>query len=306
MLNLNPAFTGFFNGDYRFGGIFRTQWQAVPVPYTTTGLSADARFRPESFKRDALGVGLQFNNDRAGDTRYVTNQIYLSGSYIFLAKRDSSFLISAGANIGFCRVGFDYNRMTFDNQFDGTAYNSGLATGENFTYTQYNFGDFNFGLGTQYIFKQKHRFNYGIAFYHINQPVISYMGNDKSRLDFKLSNYLAYSTPIAQKLDLVAELLFNKQAKYYEVIPHAGLKYFLDKNINQSISAGLMLRARDAIIFRMGYSHKLMQAGISYDINTSRFTAATNKRGAFEIFINYIILKPNKFIVKKKPCPVFM
>ena len=43
LLNLNPAFTGFFDGDYRVNGIFRSQWQSVPVPYKTVGFAADMR-----------------------------------------------------------------------------------------------------------------------------------------------------------------------------------------------------------------------------------------------------------------------
>src|SRR3954465_12344136 len=72
LLNLNPAFTGVFDGDYRFNAIYRTQWQAVPVPYKTVGISGYMRFRPKQLKSDCIGFGLQFNNDQAGDAFYTT------------------------------------------------------------------------------------------------------------------------------------------------------------------------------------------------------------------------------------------
>ena len=41
-LNLNPAMTGQFDGDYRFNGNHRNQWSSVTVPFTTYSLSGDA------------------------------------------------------------------------------------------------------------------------------------------------------------------------------------------------------------------------------------------------------------------------
>ena len=43
VINLNPAFTGFFDGDYRVNGIYRSQWTTVPVPYRSFSIAADGR-----------------------------------------------------------------------------------------------------------------------------------------------------------------------------------------------------------------------------------------------------------------------
>ncbi len=269
-------------------------------------MAGEARLKPKSFVKDMLGVGLTFNSDRAGDLRYGTTQLYASGNYIFLGKADSSLLVSAGMNIGWCQVGFDYNRATFDNQFDGLQYNKSTSPNERFDYTKYNYADLNLGTSIQYILNQKHKFTYGLGLHHITNPVISYQSNNLSRLDFKLANYLSYTTPININMDIVAEAQINKQGKYYELIPHASLKYYLNKDLNQAILGGLCWRTRDAVIFRMGYHYKTMQTGIAYDINTSKFIAATNHRGAFEIFINYIFKKKPSYVSKKRICPVFM
>lgn len=306
LLNLNPAFTGFFNGDYRVGAIYRSQWQAVPVPYSTISMSGESRIRPSSATSNMVGLGLVFNNDKAGDTRYGTTQLYLSGSYIHAAKADSSLLLSFGANVGYCQVGFDYNLMTFDNQYDGLNYNKTTSTGERFNWTKYTFGDVNFGMAAQYILNKKQRFIVGTSFHHLTSPNISYQGNDVSKLDLKSSIYLQFTTPIDPKIDLVTELLYNRQGKYNEFVPHASLKYYLKKDANQSISGGFSFRAKDAFIVRAGYTNKDLQAGIAYDINLSKFKAATNYRGAFEIFVIHVFYKKYQTIIKKKPCPVFM
>lgn len=306
MLNLTPGFTGFFNGDFRVGAIYRSQWQAVPVPYSTFSMNGEARLKPKKLVKDMVGVGLVFNSDKAGDTRYGTTQLYANGSYIFLGKPDSSLLVTLGMNLGWCQVGFDYDKMTFDNQFDGVNYSKATASGENFDWTKYNYADMNLGAGVQYILDYKHHFTLGLGFHHLTSPVITYQGNALSKLDFRLTNYLSYSTPINQKADIIAEALISKQAKNYEIIPHSSLKYYFSRDDNKAVLAGVCWRAKDAVVFRFGYTHKTLQSGIAYDINTSKFTAATNRRGAFEIFINYVISRKVNNFVKKRVCPVFM
>lgn len=295
-----------FNGDYRVGAVYRSQWFSVPVSYSTFGLSGEKRIKPRQFEKDMLGAGLMINSDRAGDARYGTTQVYASGSYIFLGKRDSSLIITLGANVGWCHVGFDYNKMTFDNQYDGFTYNKGISSGEQFTWTSLNFADVGLGSVIQYIHREKHRFSYGIGLQHLSTPVISYLNNNQSRLDLKWTNCLSYNTPISERTDIIAEALFTKQGKNYELIPHTSLKYYFDREDNKAVLAGLCLRARDAVIFRMGYTNQTMQSGISYDINISRFNTASNFRGGLEIFINYIIKVKPGFVARKRYCPVFM
>ncbi len=306
LLNLSPGYTGMFNGDYRIGAVYRSQWQSVPVSYSTFGISGEKRFKPKQLERDMIGVGIMFNNDKAGDSRYGTTQLYASGSYIFLGKQDSTLIVTVGANVGWCRVGFDFSKMTFENQFDGLAYNSSLETGEQFGFTSVNFADISLGSVVQYIHKEKHRFSYGLGLQHLTTPSISYQGDNASRLDFKFTNCLSYSTPISEKTDIIAEALFTNQGKYYELIPHVSFKYFFDRDDNKAILAGACFRARDAVVFRLGYTNKTLQSGISYDINVSRFNRASNFRGGFEIFINYIIKVKPGFIARKRYCPVFM
>lgn len=306
LLNLSPAYTGFFEGDYRIGAIYRSQWQSVPVSYSTFSMNGEKRFRPRARQNDAIGAGILFNNDRAGDARYGSTQLYASGSYIFMAKPDGSLLISLGMNMGWCQVGFDYEKMTFDNQFDGLQYNQSLGSGETFGFTRRNFFDMNVGTVVQYIHEEKHKFTYGLGVHHLTGPVISYQGNDLSRLDYKITNCLAYTTPIGENTDIIAEALLSNQGRNYELIPHASLKYFFDRDENKAILGGACLRSRDAVILRLGYTQGTLQSGISYDINISRFTPATNRRGGIELFVNYIIKVKPGFIAKKRYCPVSM
>lgn len=306
LLNISPAFTGLFNGDYRVGAIYRSQWYSVPVKYSTVSLSGEMRLKPRQLYKDMVGLGITFNNDRAGDARYGTTQLYGHASYIFLGKKDSSLIITLGANVGWVQVGFDYTKMTFDNQFDGLQYNSSLGSGESFYWTRYNVADINTGLAVQYILNKKHRFVYGLGMHHVTRPRINYNGNDLSRMYLKSTNYLCYSTPVGRRTDLIAELLASTQGKNFEILPHVSLKYYMKRELNQALLLGLSYRSKDAVVLRGGYHYKMLQSGIAYDLNISRFNAATNFRGGFEVFVTYVMRNNGSYTAKKRVCPVFM
>lgn len=306
IINLNPAFTGFFDGDYRVNGIYRSQWTSVPVPYKTISFAADGRFKPKNMKSDCFGGGIIFNNDKAGDTQYGTNQLYLSGSYIKKVNKDSTLLWGSGLTVGISSIGFNYSKMTFDDQYQNGTYNSAASTGESFSRNASTYADINLGTFLQYAIKQRAFIQYGFSYHHLNSPKLSFQNDKNIKIDSKISNYLYFNYPISTSVDVALEMLFAVQGKYREAIPGAQLKFYTDPKTNQMLSTGIYYRAKDAVIARVGYQFKTTNLGLSYDVNTSNFIAATNRRGAFEIYITHIFKKIIPFVPKTKACPVFM
>jgi type IX secretion system PorP/SprF family membrane protein len=306
LLNLSPGYTGLFDGDYRVGAIYRSQWQSVPVKYSTFSLNGETRLRPYGIGSDMVGAGLLLNSDRAGDARYGTTQLYANGSYIHLLKPDSSLIVTVGVNLGWCRVGFDVSKMTFDNQFDGGQFVNGLSSRENFGSLTKDFLDVNVGSVFRYARRNGKSVTLGIGVYHLTSPVISYTGSELSKLDYKYSNYLSYVQPLNYRTDLITEALVAVQGKNYELIPHMSLRYKVNYEEQKSILGGAALRSRDALIIRLGYEQKRLQSGIAYDINFSNFTPATNRRGGFEIFVNYIFKAELGFVARRRYCPLAM
>ena len=67
---------------------------------------------------------------------------------------------------------------------------------------------------------------------------------------------------------------------------------------------GLSYRAGDAMIAHFEVFYLNWHFGLSYDINTSAFSAACNRNGGPELSLRYIITKvrpPDTF----KACPIF-
>lgn len=73
-----------------------------------------------------------------------------------------------------------------------------------------------------------------------------------------------------------------------------------------AVSLGLFNRAKDAWVVVAKMDYRNFNVGVSYDVNISDLTTATNKRGAFELSIIYILKKEIPFIAKYRVCPIDM
>ena len=82
---INPATTGFFEGDYQLFTNFRNQWTTVSDnPFRTTSAAFDTRF---DVGNGLLGGGVIFYNDASGDALYSVNQIIVPVSYAVSLNR---------------------------------------------------------------------------------------------------------------------------------------------------------------------------------------------------------------------------
>lgn len=305
--NLNPAQTGLFNGDWRFAGNYRSQWSAIPVPYKTFSLAADTRLKTK-LENDVPAVGLIVNNDRSGDSKFTTTQVFLSASYIKKLTKDSANFLSVALQPGISTKSFDVNALTFDNQYDGDQFNPSLASGENFSKTRITY--FDLGGGLAYLWRKNSRtkLSFGVSAFHLNTPKQSFFDNDQVRLDVKTVVSGLAEFPVSAKLDVLPTFLFESQGKFHETVLGASGRYFLNpvNGIETAVSLGAYYRIRDALVFSAGMDWRNFNVGLSYDINTSKLIAATNRRGGFEISLIYIFKKVVPFVAKKRVCPIYM
>ena len=305
--NLNPAQTGLFDGDWRFVGNYRSQWSVIPVPYRTFSIAADTRLKTK-LENGVPAVGVQINSDKSGDSKFSTTQIIVSGAYIKKLNKDSTHFVSLGIQPGVTTKSFDLAALTFDNQYDGDAYNPALASGENFSKTRITYLDLGAGLG--YLWRKNHRtlVNVGVSAFHLNRPKQSFFNNDDIRLDMKTCVSGIAEFPVAAKLDILPSVMYQRQGKFQETVVGVFGKYHL-KPINgmtTAVSLGGFYRMKDAFILVANMDYKNFNVGVSYDVNISKLIEATNRRGGFEISVIYIFKKVAPFIAKKRVCPIYM
>lgn len=302
-MNLNPAMTGAFEGGYRIIGNGRRQWNSVTIPYQTFGMSLDAH---NFLQMKGVGAGLSIYNDNTGDSRLNTFQVNLAGSYtIPIAKSQT---VTLGIQSGFTQRRINNKNLRFDNQFDGNQFDPSLAANESID----NFGRIypNFNAGLLYTKKigVRKSFSAGTSLYNINKPEQSYFDNLKIGLDRLVNMTFAGQWPLGKKTDLLPSILVMGQGKYRQYTVGSSLKYTLENKTNnyRAIYAGLWTRAADAAFVNVGMDYNNLFVGLSYDINYSRLTPASNYRGGLEIAIIYILNPPLPKRLKYKYCPEFI
>lgn len=306
-LFLNPALTGIFKGDQRFMANYRSQWNTVPVSYLTFSGAYDMNFYDKKLERSRFGAGLLLGYDRAGDSRFSKTNVGVSGSYTHqVAARN---FVTLGVQGGIGQRSFSLQELTFDNQFNGEAYEKDRATGENFLNTNRIFPDLSAGLNWHYRSSKRTMLDIGGAMYHINEPQKSFYEDKDEKLASRYTLYGIGTFMLADAFDLFLHASGQFQTPHSQIALGAGGNIHLNTRPDRelAISLGAFYRFRDevdAIIPYFGLRYRMWRFGLSYDINLSEFQVATDGFGGPEVSLSYIITKVKP--LKAKICPIFL
>ncbi len=128
---VSPALTGQIAGDMRLTANYRNQWSSVTVPFQTVALSYDMRI-PKYFGKSCsyFGGGLFLLNDQAGDSEFRTTIAQLALSYHqSMSNKGKPSYLSLGLMVGGGQMGFNPDKLYFDNQYNGEGFDTGLSSG---------------------------------------------------------------------------------------------------------------------------------------------------------------------------------
>ena len=285
-INLNPSIIGnLFENDFRFSLQRRTQWGSVSVPFTS--LSTTYEIKNILSK---INFGAQFLNDKAGDSKFTTNQINLAFSknlYVF-----DYDILSVGAVIGVGQRSIDFTDLVFEDP-------------EQFLRNSYLYSDV--GIGASYITNPNNIFsvNFGISSFHLNTPNNSFRENDNVRLPIKNNFFGRVKYEYLINITLIPEVFLSKQGASNELL--LGFKSQI-KSEKVKVMPLVYYRVKDAIIIGLGVEKNNLIANVSYDINISDLDVASNNKGGVEFSIIYLWKKkdrPTK-IIDKEICPKYL
>ncbi len=302
-LTLNPANTGLFDGDYRFAGNYRNQWNAVTVPFATLSLTGDLA---NSFGIKGLGLGAVFSHDNTGDSKFTTTVVNVSGSYVLSFATDKT--LSFGVQTGFTNKTLSFDELKFDAQYNGLSFQQGLPNRENFAANRQTF--FNFHSGVRYaqkIANRKH-FSIGLGLFNITKPKESYFNNEAIEMDRRFVADATYQFNVTSTIDLIPSMFLMAQGTYFEYIAGARGKYVLSDLVGakQAAYIGLFFRTKDAGFITAEYDYNNWHFGLSYDINLSTLRQASKGRGGIEFSAIYILKHLKKSAEKFKKCPDYL
>jgi type IX secretion system PorP/SprF family membrane protein len=299
----NPANSGRFKGDYRIHANYRDQWRSVTLPFSTFSFSGDMKLS----KIPKLGIGALFFHDQAGDGKFKTMEFQLTSAYAMKLSSDSVHNIRLGLQMGMNHRQVNMTDFSFDAQFDGTIYNAGLPTNENYV----NQRNTNFSIGTGLVYEwlkeDRKRIIGGISLFNINQPNQGFYGQKVQR-DRRLNLFARGQFALNYDWDILPTFQFNLQGKYKELIIGSNVRYILLDRLGEyrAVYFGAFYRNKDAGYLSAGVDYQNWFAGVSYDLNFSKLLPASNVRGGIEVSVRYIITRFNPKKVLHRVCPDYI
>lgn len=310
-IRLNPAHTGNFGGNYRFGSNARNQWQAIPVPYNTLSAYTDwAWLRNTRTNTPAwIGTGLRILADQAGDGRLQTYEIQLTAAGH--KALSPNLYASVGGGLTYVQKSIDFGRLYFHNQWNEIAFDASSDNLENLIGSQLNYVDLQLGGFATYTPTNKAwSVNAGMSAWHVNQPKVSFLSGGENRLGVRYIAHLNTTIAATEQVSIEPALYFTTQKKAAEWVAGSNIVWTLAKGGTaykpQPVRgyAGIWYRYADALSPLVGVELRGYRILLSYDVNVSPLRVATQLRGGLELSLVHVgaFSKINKSSVN---CPRF-
>ena len=296
-LYLNPAMTGFFEGDARFGFIYRNQWFTVGSPhggtkYESYGGFIDGDIRLGKRKQDYLGIGGCFVRDVAGDQALTTSDGLVSIAYSKAFGYRVKHSIAVGIAGEFMFKQFRNGNALFPSPIAETLGKTNIAI------------DATVGLRYNVDFKKRVSMYLGFAYAHVSRPKESFSDVSSEKLNSKIVAHGGAVIAINGKFNLVPTILFQIQGPSLEANVGAAAQYLFGERYRAVNSFTFGFNARfgrpeggDALIPNVRLDYRQFTVGVAYDINISNLRRVSSTVGAIEVGVIYIY-KKKKYLPK--------
>jgi type IX secretion system PorP/SprF family membrane protein len=308
---VNPANTAMMpDYDYRVGANFRDQWATVPVPYNTSSAFVDLKIPSKKYD-DAynthswMGVGAVIFNDVAGDGNLTLTHVQVSAAYHLAMSQKT--ILSLGLQGGYAQRSVNYDKLTFDSQWDGFSFNGSLPSNEKGGIIKTNYADAGAGLNFVYLPNEDVYIKIGASVANINQPVESFYGN-KNQLGMRPGGDVDVIFKAGNSYIFNPSAFFATQKGASEFTYGTLFRAYLAGHdaLSTQLILGAFNRYGDAAIGVVGFQWAGLQVMASYDVTISKLAPSNASNGAVEFSIIYQGVYGGFSRVKKSyNCPRF-
>ena len=229
-----------------------------------------------------------------------------------MAEKKVHYLV-AGVQAGVGQHSLDWNNLWFSEQYDAgnEVINFDLPSGETENRTGAVYPDFSAGL-MWYTVSADNSFYIGGSIHHINTPNISIFGGNIDRLHQRYVGHLGGQIGVNKNLSILPAAAVMIQGPATDINFGNNFRYTSGDENDLALRIGGWAHITgkenngfsfEAFTVTTMLEMKTWTLGLSYDINTSQLTPASNARGAFEASFVYIV--PEKKRHAKVVCPKF-
>jgi type IX secretion system PorP/SprF family membrane protein len=303
----NPALAGIFTGDYRVQTLFRDQWNSFNNAYRTGSLSGEYKWAIGK-GTDFLTTGMEILYDKAGTAALTTTEVMPALNYHKSLSNEKPMYLSVGFMGGVVQKSLDLSKVTTNNQYNGTAYDPALPTGETITHPniQYIDGALGISFNTAFGPDNKNTLYFGGAYFHLNRPRNSFYTDPTVELDPKIVFSAGIHEIINDYIGFTIQADHSNQGPSQETIGGVMVSYKLGDDLEKGdyvFNLGSYIRWGDAIIPVIKLESNAFTIGVSYDVNISSLATVSEGRGGFELSLSYF-----GFLEHENPryfCPKF-
>jgi type IX secretion system PorP/SprF family membrane protein len=305
-IQLNPAFTGKFDGNLRVAGNYRNQWPEINKAFITQAVSVDFGIMKDKINlNDNWGVGIAAYSDKSASGVLQANNIALSTAYHKGLDEDGNHQIGLGFQAAYMekRLTTTSDKLQFGDALTPNGW-TGISTDvlANKSLTASHI-DLSAGILYSGSTSNTNNFYAGVSMYHITRPKESFIGANYLA-NPRLTAYAGGYFGVNDRTTIYGSLLHSQQAKASETVAGAAVGITPNPEALKpaTLFGGVWTRFGDAIIPYLGVEVGDYRFGFTYDVNISGLKTASNSQGGVELSLIYI-RRPSTD--KGIPCPKF-
>jgi type IX secretion system PorP/SprF family membrane protein len=317
-LYLNPAQTGFFDGQAAVNLSNRLQSFSTNADFSTTAFSYQHRFQ-KSITTPYLAIGgqLQYEKLAALDLTHLN----LDGAASYSIPIQKNATMRLGGMIGVHQRANSSQKLLWGDQFRYTEVDPTTPSQDLLAQNQ-KFLFLDISVGLQYHQKSDNgmEWNIGLGMFHLNKPQQKFGQDSKLVYPVRLAMHGGVTFPMNDKTQLTANAWAQLQGLalfHNEIGEQLTLNYALNKV--QSVEVGVLARQNlkagwVTLAPQLGFKYEDWRITTAYDVNLN--SACLNcKNGGFEVHISKIVplssdkpavtkprkVSPSSEVVKSKP-----
>ncbi len=290
---VNPANTALLpEHDYRIGMNYRNQWASVPVPYSTFSAYADFQTLKSEDKYNCFGIGVALFTDKAGDGLLSLTNANLSMAYHLQMGENS--ILSLGASAGYVQRSLNFDKLTYDFQWDGSTFNGSNPNGEKTGVIKMNYANIHAGLNYVY-FSDLMFFKLSVGANNINQPKETFYAGGNNEIGMRPTANIDVNAKLSNNLIINPSVYYATQKGAYELMYGTLLRFNVQPGADRptQVIFGGYHRLADAVVGVMGLKWNDLQVMANYDHTISKLGPYNSGKGALEFSVVYTGLYPS-------------
>jgi type IX secretion system PorP/SprF family membrane protein len=197
-------------------------------------------------------------------------------------------MFSVGASAAYVQRSVDFNKLSFDEQWDGFRFDASIPNGESGYLANTSFLDISAGVNYALFPNENMYLKVGIGMAHITRPKESFYGQT-NKLGIRPTANIDLLLKLSSSIILNPTLYYTTQKSASEFLYGT----LFQVNLSNSDKAGTQLivgghhRWSEAVVGTIGMQFGNLRVMSSYDFTISSLSPANKGRGAFELALRY-------------------